>query len=119
MPVHEAADDRSTTPRSGDKEAQRGPRHYTGVLLTDVLDAVKLKQRDHFDLRTSIVVVTASDGYMAVFSWSELYLIPMGDGVMLVYARDACRWRRMKGRLRSSRCATRSPALGMSNGCGQ
>ena len=38
--------------------------------------------------RKSIVVATARDGYKAVFSWAELYLTPIGDGVYVVYERD-------------------------------
>ena len=32
--------------------------------------------------------MTASDGYRTVFSWAELYLSPIGDGVLIVYERD-------------------------------
>ena len=35
-----------------------------------------------------MVIVTASDGYHAIFSWAELYLSPIGEGAMIVYERD-------------------------------
>ena len=34
------------------------------------------------------VVGTATDGYVAVFSWAELFLSPIGDGAMVVFERD-------------------------------
>jgi len=76
-----AVDDR----RGGDpKDALR----YTGVLLRDVLDHAKLVERQPRGLRRSIVIATARDDYKAIFSWAELYLSPIGDGVFVVYERD-------------------------------
>jgi DMSO/TMAO reductase YedYZ molybdopterin-dependent catalytic subunit len=63
-------------------------RRYTGCLLRDVLDRAKLVEKNRFDLRKSVVIVTASDGYRAIFSWAELYLSPIGEGAMIVYERD-------------------------------
>ena len=63
-------------------------RRYTGCLLRDVLDRAKPTEKNRFDLRKSIVIVTASDGYRAIFSWAELYLSPIGDGALVVYERD-------------------------------
>ncbi|HXX83687.1 MAG TPA: molybdopterin-dependent oxidoreductase [Casimicrobiaceae bacterium] len=63
-------------------------RRYTGCLLRDVLDRAKPIEKNRYDLRKSIVVVTAADGYRAVFSWAELYVSPIGDGVLVVYERD-------------------------------
>jgi DMSO/TMAO reductase YedYZ molybdopterin-dependent catalytic subunit len=33
-------------------------------------------------------VVSASDGYQVVFSWAELFISPVGDSVLIAYARD-------------------------------
>ena len=63
-------------------------RRYTGVLLRDVLDRAKLTEKNRNDLRRSVVILTASDGYRAVFSWAELYLSPIGEGALIVYERD-------------------------------
>ncbi len=63
-------------------------RRYTGVLLRDVLDRAKLTEKNRNDLRRSVVIVTASDGYRAVFSWAELYLSTIGEGALIVYERD-------------------------------
>ena len=63
-------------------------RRDAGVLLRDVIDAAKPVERERHDLRRSIVVATATDGYMTVFSWAELFLSPIGDGAMVVFERD-------------------------------
>ncbi|HUK83362.1 MAG TPA: molybdopterin-dependent oxidoreductase [Verrucomicrobiae bacterium] len=63
-------------------------RRYTGVLLRDVLNSAKLIEKDRHDLRRSIVVVTATDGYQAIFSWAELFLSPIGDGALIIFERD-------------------------------
>lgn len=63
-------------------------RRFAGCRLRDVLDAARLTGPARFDLRRTIVVATASDGYKAVFSWGELYNTAVGDGVLVVYERD-------------------------------
>jgi DMSO/TMAO reductase YedYZ molybdopterin-dependent catalytic subunit len=63
-------------------------RQFAGCLLRDVLLAARLTERDRLDLRKTIVVATASDGYKAVFSWGELFNTTIGDGVLIVYERD-------------------------------
>ncbi len=52
-------------------------RRYTGVLLRDVLTSARPVEarpveKERHDLRRSIVVASATDGYQAVFSWAEL-----------------------------------------------
>jgi len=69
--------------------SERTPRKYVGVLLRDVLNQVKLKEPEPRGLRKSVVVATARDGYKTVFSWAELYLTAIGDGVYVVYERDS------------------------------
>ena len=63
-------------------------RRYGGVLLRDVIAAAKPVEKERHDLRRSIVVATATDGYVAVFSWAELFLSPIGEGAMVVFERD-------------------------------
>ena len=63
-------------------------RSYMGVLLRDVLTSAKPIEKQRHDLRRSIVVATANDGYQAVFSWAELFLSPIGDGALIVFERD-------------------------------
>jgi len=63
-------------------------RHLVGCLVRDVLDRAGLVEVRRFDLRRSVVIASASDGYRALFSWAELYLSPIGEGAMIVYERD-------------------------------
>jgi DMSO/TMAO reductase YedYZ molybdopterin-dependent catalytic subunit len=72
----------------GDGKGGGSPRRYTGVLLRDVLDRAKPIERAPRGLRKSYIVASASDGYRVVFSWAELYLSPIGEGVFVVYERD-------------------------------
>jgi len=76
--------------RVEDARGERGtpPRRYVGVLLRDVLDRAKAVEKQPRGLRKSIIVVTAKDGYRTVFSWPEIYLSPIGEGVLVVYERD-------------------------------
>jgi DMSO/TMAO reductase YedYZ molybdopterin-dependent catalytic subunit len=63
-------------------------RSYTGVRLRDVIAAAKPDEKERHDLRRSIVVLTAADGYRVVFSWAELFISPIGDGALVVFERD-------------------------------
>ena len=76
--------------RMGDASSKEGEqtRRYTGVLLRDVITAAKPVEKERHDLRRSIIVVTATDGYQAVFSWAELFLSPIGDGALVFFERD-------------------------------
>ena len=74
-------------------------RHYTGVLLRDVLNAAKPTEGKPRDLRKSYVVATASDGYEVVFSWGELFISPAGDSVFVVYERDGAALADDEGRI--------------------
>jgi DMSO/TMAO reductase YedYZ molybdopterin-dependent catalytic subunit len=74
--------------RSAGEGSERTPRKYVGVLLRDVLNQVKLKEPEPRGLRKSVVVASARDGYKVVFSWAELYLSAVGEGVYVVYERD-------------------------------
>ena len=64
------------------KEAQLAIR-YQGVRLTELLDRAGLKPGRR-DIRRTIVLLTARDGYQASFSWGELYNSALGDGVIVV-----------------------------------
>ncbi|HTS22432.1 MAG TPA: molybdopterin-dependent oxidoreductase [Casimicrobiaceae bacterium] len=76
-------------PGRGEHKGGPGPiRHYRGCLLRDVLAAARPVEGNPRELRKSYVVATAGDGYEVVFSWAELFLTPIGDGVYVVYERD-------------------------------
>jgi DMSO/TMAO reductase YedYZ molybdopterin-dependent catalytic subunit len=63
-------------------------RVYRGVRLRDLIAAAKPIETGRFDLRQSIVVARATDGYLAIFSWVELFDSPIGDGVIVAWSRD-------------------------------
>jgi DMSO/TMAO reductase YedYZ molybdopterin-dependent catalytic subunit len=63
-------------------------RRYTGVLLRDVITSVGPVEKQRHDLRRSVVIATATDGYQAVFSWAELFLSPIGEGAVVIFERD-------------------------------
>lgn len=72
--------------RSG--ETLRVLTGYVGAKLTELLDKSGINAADHNDLKKTIVVATASDGYKAVFSWNELFNTAVGDGVLVLYERQ-------------------------------
>jgi DMSO/TMAO reductase YedYZ molybdopterin-dependent catalytic subunit len=84
FPVQRVDDTRVVSGQGNDKAQSR---QFVGCLLRDVLNAARLTG-DRIDLRKSVIVATASDGYKAVFSWAELVNTVIGDGVIVVYERD-------------------------------
>jgi DMSO/TMAO reductase YedYZ molybdopterin-dependent catalytic subunit len=96
FPVHRVDDTRVVRAQGGASEAAR---QFAGCLLRDVLDAAKLTEIDRLDLRKTIIVATASDGYKAIFSWAELFNTTIGDGVLVVYERDGAPLGNDEGRI--------------------
>ena len=84
----------AASPKDGEQT-----RRYAGVLLRDVLTRAKPLEKERHDLRRSIVIATASDGYQAVFSWAELFLSAIGDGALVIFERDGAPLSRDEGPL--------------------
>ena len=63
-------------------------RHLKGVLLKDLLNKAAITSKDPHDTSKIAVIASAADGSIAVFSWSELFNSPLGDGVVVVYEQD-------------------------------
>ena len=61
---------------------------YRGVLLRDILDQAVLDAPGHNDMKKLAIVATATDGYVAVFSWGELYNSPAGEGVVVCFEKN-------------------------------
>jgi len=59
-----------------------------GVLLRNILDKAGLVAHDHNDVKKTVIIASASDGYKVVFSWSELYNSSLGDGVLVYFEKD-------------------------------
>lgn len=60
---------------------------YQGLPIRELLDQAVLAP-DRRAVRRAVVVLTAKDGYQAVFSWGELYNSRLGEGVILVRSQD-------------------------------
>jgi DMSO/TMAO reductase YedYZ molybdopterin-dependent catalytic subunit len=58
-----------------------------GVLLKDILDRAAIQHNDHKD-RNFYIVARASDGYMATFSWAELYNTNTGDSTYVLFEKN-------------------------------
>lgn len=59
-----------------------------GVRLRDILEKAVVKAPKHNDVKKMVVVAAASDGYKVVFSWSELFNSPLGEGVIVFFEKD-------------------------------
>ncbi|HEX4459890.1 MAG TPA: molybdopterin-dependent oxidoreductase [Polyangia bacterium] len=63
-------------------------RVYRGPLLKDVVKAAQITDADRLALRQTLVVAHATDGYVALFTWAELFTTPTGEQVVLALTRD-------------------------------
>lgn len=61
---------------------------FRGVRLRDVLEKATVVSQDHNDVKKMAVIASASDGYKVVFSWSELFNSPVGEGVLVFFEKD-------------------------------
>ena len=61
--------------------------NFKGVRLRDIIERAKVVAPGHNDVKKMVVIAGASDGYKVVFSWSEIFNSPVGDGVY-VFADD-------------------------------
>ena len=63
-------------------------RNAKGVLLRDILEKASVKAADHGDTKKMAIIATASDGYVAVYSWSEVFNSVIGDGVLVIFENE-------------------------------
>ncbi len=63
-------------------------QNLKGVRLSDLVNKAVLVVKDHNDIKKMIVVATATDGYRVVFSWSEIFNSPAGDGMIVYFEKD-------------------------------
>jgi DMSO/TMAO reductase YedYZ molybdopterin-dependent catalytic subunit len=57
---------------------------YRGVLLRDLLNAAAFQEKERYDFRKTIVIAKARDGYIALFTWGELFNTKLGDQVLVI-----------------------------------
>jgi DMSO/TMAO reductase YedYZ molybdopterin-dependent catalytic subunit len=55
-----------------------------GVLLKDILEKAKIRQKGHKD-RNFYIVARASDDYKATFSWAEIFNNPAGENTYVLF----------------------------------
>jgi hypothetical protein len=70
-----------------------------GVLLRDILQKAAVVSKDHNDVKKIAVIAGASDGYKVVFSWSEIFNSPLGDGIIVFFERDGAPLAGSEGRI--------------------
>lgn len=61
---------------------------FRGVRLRDLIDAVGLQLDGHKDGRRMVIVARGTDGYLATFSWNELYNTDIGPQVLVAWEKD-------------------------------
>lgn len=59
-----------------------------GVRLQDILDKAVIEAPDHNDVKKMVIIASASDGYKVIFSWSEVFNSPIGEGVIVFFEKD-------------------------------
>lgn len=59
-----------------------------GVLLRDILEKAVVVSHSHNDVKKMAIIATSSDGYKVVFSWSEVFNSPVGEGVLVFFEKN-------------------------------
>jgi hypothetical protein len=59
-----------------------------GVSLRALLERATVVSKDHNDVKKIAIIATASDGYAVIFSWSEIFNSPVGEGVLVFFEKD-------------------------------
>ncbi len=62
--------------------------NFRGVRLRDILEKANVVAPAHNDVKKMVVIAGASDGYRVVFSWSEIFNSPVGEGVYVFFEKD-------------------------------
>ena len=70
---------------------------YSGVVLARLLEAAGIETIDRYRLRSAAIIVRASDGYQAGFSWGELFNHASGAGVLLITRENGSRLQPREG----------------------
>ena len=73
---------------SAKRKASVEVRGYRGIRLTDLIDETEIREDTPNALRRTYVVASAMDGYVAIFSWGELYNSALGKGVIVAWEKD-------------------------------
>lgn len=66
-----------------DGQTRRNATRWSGVRLSRLLESAGIEALDRGRVRTGTVLVIASDGYRALFSWGEIFNNPAGQSIIL------------------------------------
>lgn len=66
-------------------EVRKEFKTYKGVLLSELLDKAKIVLQSPKEKGKIYFVATATDGYMAIFSYHEIFNNPAGDKVLVLF----------------------------------
>lgn len=61
-----------------------GNVNFRGVLLKEILEKANIVQHSHKD-RNFYIVARSTDGYMATFSWAEIFNNPTGENTYVIF----------------------------------
>lgn len=70
-----------------------------GVLLRDILEKATVISKAHNDVKKMVVIASASDGYKVVFSWTEIFNSPLGEGVLIFFEKNGLPLGEEEGRI--------------------
>ena len=62
-----------------------------GILLTDIINMAGVITSDHNDTKKMYVVASSDDGYTKLFSWQEVVIATVGEGVIVLLEKDGQR----------------------------
>lgn len=80
----------SLTPKSclPSKAKDKGEEAYQGILLKDILSKAILDSKDHDDVKKIVIIAKATDNYIAIFSWGEIFISNAGNEVIVAYQKN-------------------------------
>ncbi len=59
-----------------------------GVLLKDLLEKAAIVSKSHNDVKKMVVIANATDDYKVVFSWTEIFNSPLGEGILVYFEKN-------------------------------
>ncbi|MBN8575504.1 MAG: hypothetical protein J0L66_01105 [Cytophagales bacterium] len=69
-------------------EPKSTQKKLKGILLRDVLEKMEFKSPSPKELSTFYIVCKATDGYIIVYSWNEIFNNPAGESIYLITSKD-------------------------------
>ncbi len=84
LPALTVAEADSACPQPGREKRQQD----VGIRLRDLLTHIKLTDNTPANWKRMLVIAHASDGYVAVFTWHELFNTVNGNGVVVTHTRN-------------------------------